>query len=467
MPVTPAAAVTAFARRTAVGVFVAAAGTAVFVLALGSAMVVLGARLAGSSPTPSPWWAFAALPMLAFATWRAWRERLPRDVAAGHLDRRLGAHGLLLAACEAGPLSAEWQAQLDSRLQPWREALPAPPWRTLLRPGLAVAFAAIVVTWPDGRSRTGPRSPGAYATGFANVEKQLASAATSGLLSPELLMQLGERLAKLAANVLPDDPAAWRELDALGAQLAREQLLASLDPASPSNDRAGDAGRDAAVSTAMAAMRAFAADERVPAMARSLLESAMGTIGEDVQRLMQDPARMRELAGMASDLAARFGEGGDRGGLAAGDLQKLMQAATSLRREASESRDGESRGAASAPRAAIDRIVQQLGAAATGVGEALRELVLPEGAPVPTEWRPSGAIGASGAELPAAPIAGTASRGSEPGDPANDSRTDAGSVANPAGGASWQLRLAPHHRGVVQKFFASGASDPRGPKERR
>jgi len=246
---------------------------------------------------------------------------------------------------------------------------------------------------------------------------------------------------------------------------AREQLLASLDPARTAGDPAGDGGQTAAVERAVEALRTFTQDQRLPAMARSLLERALAEVGDlDPQNLGANVERLREMAERfaGSDLAARVAELG----LSALDQEQLRGLWSTLRDAGSTAAERSASGDAGRARHEPGREGDTGGDAAGNpsaaapsraapvprfhepvAGGAPQEFVLPEGQPALREWLP---IGSMTVEPTVAPAASAPSGAAAP----------AGS-----GGAVWQLQVAPRHRAIVQRFFA--ADDSGTTKERR
>ncbi|RME76755.1 MAG: hypothetical protein D6776_00745, partial [Planctomycetota bacterium] len=138
----------AIARRVATIAFVRSLLEASAVtLALLAVGVLLARVLAHTVLRPEPRWAWLLLGALAWASWRAWRERPGPEACALYLDRRLGLHGLAVAAHEREP--GPWEQALEAALRETSGALPRyRPWRALGRLALAAALLAAVQLLP-------------------------------------------------------------------------------------------------------------------------------------------------------------------------------------------------------------------------------------------------------------------------------------------------------------------------------
>ncbi len=447
MPATSVVAPVAFARKAAFGAFVAGACRATFVVGMVAASALLALRLAGSPPEPDWLWTLAVVPVVVAGLAAMRRARLSRAAAACHLDRRLQLDGLLLASHELGS-GGEWAPQLEARMRDWRRALPTVPWATLLpRPVLALAIAALLASWSSLTMPPAAPLPGAFAGRLAAAADAVRAAEALGLLPKEAIGEMAAKLAGLAQNALPDDPAQWRELDAVMGQLAREELLAKLGPMVAGGERGERGGVSAADRTALAgkaleAMRALAKDDKLPFVARALVGQALAAVGNDVEQLLRDPDRLRQLAerfgGVAEMLgrgAERFGLDGLEGAVAGLDPKTIQRTLQSLL-----GGGGGGGGEAGGGRSPTGNRPKPKWLGPPVPGDTAREFVLPAGQPVPDQWQPV----ADGVVVPTtAPLRGEAVGGVTP---------------SGRGGASWQLQLAPRHRAVVQKFFAESAA---------
>lgn len=450
------AAVASFARRAALGSFVGGACRALTAVALAAALMQLGARLLGSDlvPTswwaPSPWWTLAALPVLA-AGWLAMRrERLAPAVAAAHLDRRLGADGLLLAAHGAPPLDASWRARLDASLARLPEALPRIRWSRLLPvPLAAVAFAAGLALLPPPPAPSAPLPQLAVTAELERLAAQLEKLTDRGQVPEAVQRELDATLQQLeqrnAAGQRPD----WRELDALGERIAREQLLQNLARAAASTRDAGKAD----AKTLAAAAQALAASgllDKLPADLAAQLGAARQADGSFAADLLpQDLAALQALAKAMADAAGQLaGEAGQGAGVAGMDAQQIadLQATLAKFGHGGATGQGQSEGEGEGEgRGGVSRGPGHAALALTedAVGSADQAMPLPKGAAVPSDWVPIG-------ESRRDPIVDPQASGT------------AGS-AGAAGrlGASWQLDLAPRHRAVVRRYFeAAGQAAP-------
>jgi hypothetical protein len=440
-PVAVAAAVATYGRRTAVAGFVAGAAAGAFVTGVIAATTFLGMHLYGAPPRPHAAWALAALPALAWGAWRAVAERVPAAVAAGELDRRLGADGLLLTAHELGDLGADWRARLQPHLAELPCALPPLPWqRWWPGPILAVLLAGLLGCLGPTTVATGARTDGAFAARHGDAAKLLAAARLAGTMAPELADELAGQLSRLAP-LAGDAADAWRELDGVLGRIAREQLLARLDGERGLN---GAAAIAAAIGQVQAQGRALLDDPTMSAAAKQAIGSLLGGLGSDVARQLADPQRAGGLAARWGELAADLAQRAEALGLGPRELGELRAVAGSLRDQAASLVVGErsAHGQEGVPGRGPGHVARRAGEPAPGSAE--RALPLPNGGAGAEPWVPAGdRLGAP----EVAPVAGTAS-GVAP--------------AAGRGGASWQLQLAPHHRAVVQKFFAGAPAAGEG-----
>jgi hypothetical protein len=194
----------------------------------------------------------------------------------------------------------------------------------------------------------------------------------------------------------------------------------------------------------------------------------------DPQQLLRDPAALRELAQTLAKAAGQFQQSGAAAGLSPERLAQLQALATRagelgkhLVARQGQPGDGQGRGDGSGSGAGPGSGAGSGAGTGNGAGDgqggagrgpgfaALRltdsaqggadgALVLPPGAPIPSEWTPVG-------ERLAAPDIAPMQNGAAGG---------AGSAGS--GGATWHLQLAPRHRAVVQRFFPGGGEPPTG-----
>lgn len=461
----PSSVVAAFTRRLAAAGFVQGAAWAACGLALAVVVVVLGGRLLGVPAAASAdghWLWLLLVPIVGSGLWRARQVRLSPADAAAHLDHRLQLGGLLLSAHEGAGLDPAFAQQLHEGLRGWRTALPAGDPLRRFGPSLgALGLLLLVLAWPGDPVHEPARAPGAWPGALRGLRERLAGAFAQGLVGPAGLAELGQKLAALAAG-RPEDASAWRALDALAEQLAREQLLGGLAPAPTGGDEAGEAGRSAALEQAVERLRVFAESDGLGAMARRLLEQQLADVGDVAKDAPADAlAKLRELAarfagpglgeppgvpGAAADDLAKLG------GLAAGLGKMAGAGARSARGEAGDGRaappgggaEADAAEAAGGARAARSRPPR---VHAPVAGGAPREMALPEGQPAPRPWLPIGTPAIAPAVVPSSsgPLGGAPPAG--------------------AGGTTWQLQVAPRHHAVVQRFFAADDAGPT--KERR
>jgi hypothetical protein len=454
MPPSPATAIAAFSRRAAAGAFVAGAARAVLVVAGATAAGLLAARLAGRQIVPSPWWAVLALPVLAGAGWRARAERPDPATAATHLDRRLGLAGLLLCAHDGAILDAAQRSRLAAGLAALPGALPRIRWRALLpRPLVALAIGVALLPPPAAPAPSLPRA--AAAAELARLAARLHELAARGELTPDAQQDLARSLQELQQQQATPAGPEWRDLDELDRRLEREALLqAAAAAAADTADTPSHAVSPAALAAAAEALAAAGLWADLPADVQAMLAAAQrgdGSLAPDA--LPQDAETQRRLA---AAMAAAAQQPGALQRLAAAGGGQIAQLREVLDRfgggAAGEAGGGpEPDGAATgAGRGGIDRGPGHAALAFTedASGGADAALPLPPGQPVPTEWVP---LASRRLAPEVAPVANPAA---------------GGGAATGAGGATWQLELAPRHRAVVQRYFGGDATPADGKDKR-
>lgn len=487
MPHTPRTAIAAFARRVAGAAVLQGAGQAVLAVAVLASVGIVGARLLGHTVAPRPWWAVAVLPVAAAAWWRWRRDRLPLPLAAQHLDRRLQAGGLLVAQQEGAPLDAGWQAVLAEQLERTRDALPRLRLGDLLlRPALALAIAALLACWPTALMPAPATASFAGLKALDRLAGQLGDLLQQGALPPEVARELQDKLQQLQQDVDGGGQPEWRELDELAQRLSREGLLAAAKMAGATGGEGGFAARLAQQALAKAAeslLRGAVGDPGgggaggggeagLPPALAGMLQRALQPGGLlDPQQLLQDPARLRELAETLAKAAGQFQQGGAASGLSTerlAQLQALAARAGELGKHlvVRQGKPGDGQGRGNGGGADVGRgtgtgsgtgsgddgqggLGRGPGFAALRLTDSARggadgAMVLPPGAAIPSEWTP---IGERFTAPDVTPVPNGAAGG-------------AGTAGT--GGATWHLQLAPRHRAVVQRFFPGGGEPSTG-----
>jgi hypothetical protein len=456
----PIHAVNSFRRRVVVGAFVGGALQGLGWLALGWAGLLLGMRVAGSYVPVTPWWGLAAVPVAAFGWWRVQAARLSPELAAAHLDRRLGLDGLLLCAVDGAPLPAAWSERLQLGLVPLQSAMPRLRWRHVLpRPLLALGLAAAAALLPPP---VVPPPGSAPLVGTKAEVERLAQAAQGlferGQVPDDVQKELAQKLAELQRKVEAGEVPEWRELDQLDQRLQREALLAaSREPggtpggqgSAAATERQGDPtpGQLAAAAAALAEAGLL---DRMPGELRSALQQAMRPDGQfDPSALPQDPATLRRLAEAMAGALGKQGEGELGAGLAPGQLADLKQVLEQFGHglgqvpgqggadgQGDGDGDGDQGGRGGVDRGPGHSALRLTEDAQGGAGSALP---LPPGRALPGDWVPLGSS-KSEPQVQPQPNVGPGSAGERG-----------------AGGATWQLDLAPRHREVVRRFFDAGS----------
>lgn len=455
----PATAVRTFVQRASWSVFSVALARALLLAALLLAAAQLALRLCGGHLLPTWHWSWLLVPVLAYAAWRVRRERLAPEVAAAHLDRRLGLGGLLLAAHAGNELDPAFTASLSRGLSRLSAVTPQPMWsRVLPVPLAASALATLLALLPPPRAASSDEPPVLATAQLEQLTVAVRDLFERGTLPEDVRQELEQRLGALRERAQAGQAPDWRDLDDLELRIAREARLQDLQrlagQAGPV--RAGNGGGTAEMPNAkqLAAAAKLLAEsgmlEQLAPHLQDMLRNARLPDGSfDPALLALDPAALQEMFGKLGDLAGKlgplakqldpkalrelqrlaqaFGEGGLGGGRGQGDGGQ------------GGGREGQGLGGQGAGRGGVDRgpghATLQL--SEDSQGGASNSLRLPPGAPLPGDWVP---VGSTTRPAQAAPVANTGA-GSE--------------AAAGAGGATWQLHLAPHHRAVVRRFFGT------------
>jgi hypothetical protein len=466
----------AFRRRVVFGAGLAGACAAAFRLGLVVAVGLLVWRWSGGAPVPFVFWA-APLAVLAVAcgVFAARRARWTEAHSAAHLDRRLSAAGLLLAAAEGVAIDDVHAAALAARLAGVRAALPAlHSGPVALRAALAIGCLALVAAWSPVPTKHASTAAAARLEALADV--------LAGLDVPALVReQLAERHEELRQRAADGDEDLWRAVDAFDAAMRREQQLARLAQAADPSRAAGG--------SAEAARR------------NARLQQLAGDVAKGFAELMRDGdlakridfAALGEALGPAMEAAAALAEGLDleavrallpddpaalaglakvvgealRQNAAAGVTNELGDRLRAAARELADGqRSGGERGGAAGEGAGAAGGADGSPTAGAGAGTeggghvalTLRQAAAgapPEAfLPLPTRAGPgAGEPGASGgvarAEPTVEPGAGNAPVGAPVG----------GSSAAGATAPTDTLRFLPRHRAVVQRYFTGGGDE--------
>ena len=460
MPPTPAAATLLFRRRAVVGAFVGGLLQGLTAVGVVGAVTLLVVRLGGGYLAPHPSWGLAVLPALLWAVHRARVGALTLAAARAHLDERLGLHGLLLTAGE-GTLDPIWNAQLTAALQRLPVMLPRVRWRQLLpAPLLAAAFAAIVALLPPPPSVLTPQQSPALRAELETLAATVRDLFERGQLPEEVKQELQQKLAELQRKVDAGEVPEWRDLDQLDQRLEREQLLqAAREPGA----RPGDGGNAASgerseaptpgqLAAAAKALVDSGLLDRLPGELRSALQKAQRPDGSfDPEALPQDAKSLAKLAEAMAGAAGKFGEAELGSGLDAGklaDLQAVLeQFGHGQAQQPQPGGQGQGQGEGEGElggRGGVDRGPGHsvLSMTEDAQGGADNVLPLPPGRALPGDWVPLG------------------SAKSEPTVQPESNQQAGGAGDRGAGGASWQLDLAPRHRAVLRRFFDTTAPQP-------
>lgn len=278
-------------RRLLVGEFLrtAAGSIAGFLILFG--LTVLAVKLFAPRYSPEVYWtAAAALPLLAFVAWRAFR-RMPSDrEAIALLDKRLDAGGLLMTLSERPdprwrqrlPAAERWAAALP-RVRPVRFA------KAVAVPALFTLGAGFVPARQEPPSAPQVTAGTDAAKELVETFELLDRAAALDGSSKQTLKQELERLADEAEDK-PLTHEKWETVDAL-----RERLRTGLD----ATDVAVSQGRSAAAALASAT----AGGEPLSA---ERAEQLNGDLAEALETLRKngafDAAATKAASGLSPDL---------------------------------------------------------------------------------------------------------------------------------------------------------------------
>jgi hypothetical protein len=465
----------AFRRRVVLGTGLAGACAAAFRLGLVVAVGLLVWRWSGGAPVPFVLWA-APLAVLALAcgAFAARRARWLDAHSAAHLDRRLSAEGLLLAAAEGVAIDDVHAASLAARLAGARAALPVlHSGPVALRAALAIGCLALVAAWSP--------VPTNHASTAAAARLEALADVLAGLDVPALVrQQLAERHEELRQRAADGDEDLWRAVDAFDAAMRREQQLARLAQAA---DPSRAAGGSAEAARRNAQLQQLAGD-----VAKGLAELMRD--GDLTNRI--DFAALGAALGPAMEAAAALAEGLDLDAVrallpddpaalallakvvgealrqnAAGATNELGDRLRAAARELADGpRPGGERGGAAGEGAGAAGGADGSPTAGAGAGTeggghvALTLRQAAAGAP-PEAFLPltaragpgAGEPGASGGVVRAEPTL-------EPG--AGNAPVGAPVGGSPAAGSTAPtdtLRFLPRHRAVVQRYFTGGGDE--------
>lgn len=459
MEASPAAAATAFARRATFGVFCSELLRALAVLALTVTGVQLAVRFDGGHVPPRWWWSCALVPAVGFAWWGAARRRLSLAEAALHVDRRLGLHGLLLAAVDGAVLEPAWRARIAAALPGLRAVLPRVSWaRVLPWPTFALLLATVVAALPPPEPPAPPPARTAISAEIERAAEKLRDLLARGQVPEETKHDLEAKVKELQQRIADGEVPEWRDVDQLQQRLDREQLLqAAAEPARDPRGAEPAAAADVSPQQVAAAANALSAAgllDSLPPDLRSMLDAAKGERGVEAGGLPQDADALRRLAEAMAKAAGGEASLGDLAQkLGAGQLADLKAVIDAF----APNGVGQGEGAGQRPgaegeqgvgRGGIDRGPGHAALTMTedAQGAADKALPLPPGSPAPTEWVP---VGSRPSTPDVAPVANTGA---------------GGAAAAGTGGATWQLQLAPRHRAVVQRYFAAPTDITNGPR---
>lgn len=183
-------------------------------------VAVLGSRLLDQPLAPDLRWLLALVPVGVVAGVLATRRTPPAAILAVHLDRRLAADGLLVAALERD--AGGWSAELRERLGSARRVAPrvraAPAVARLLAAPLAVAALALL---PAPAATSAPRRTMALERAIEDARGELELFTAAGLLDEREAIELAKRADELRDRLLAGERVAWSDVDALAERIER------------------------------------------------------------------------------------------------------------------------------------------------------------------------------------------------------------------------------------------------------
>jgi hypothetical protein len=480
---TPATAIVRLRRRIHVGCVLRQGSRAALWIAVGLVAAVGIARLFGLVLIPTPGWAFA-LPALLALVWFLARGRLPaRSVLAAHLDRRAGAHGLVMLAAEQDV--GEWRDDVSRRLA----ALEMPVVelaRPVARIGLATAMVFGLAWLPlPPATRSAPRQAAIQAA-LERAREEIRVAAAAEELRADDAAALDARARELEERLVRGDPVLWADVDAVQEARRQHEAAQSTDAARLAagasavaekllSDGVPDAGELAEIARLAASLGLL--EDLAPelkAVLEKLAQHAESTRETGVPHPTLDPELLAKLGIDPKDLArladALQQMGGARlrhraGGEAPPELGALRELLEREGRLGGASRgDGELPGARGGD-GPFDPTPQEDGGDGQGGGRGglgrgrgdtaleyrgdteldtsqLRPERLAPGQPIPDRWEELRVLRA------------------EPRAESRSIEAGGGTAAEGAGRATFHRDLAPRHRDAVQRFF-SPTKEPR------
>ncbi|MCC6784315.1 MAG: hypothetical protein IT457_15845 [Planctomycetes bacterium] len=479
---TPATAILRLRRRIHVGWALRQGSHAALWIAIGLVAGVGVARLFGLVLIPTPVWA-VALPVLLVPVWCLASRRLPaRSVLAAHLDRRAGAHGLVMLAVERDV--GEWRDDVTQRLAALE--LPAVDLaRPVARFGLAGAMVAGLAFLPlPPATRSAPR-PAAIQAALERAREEIRMSAAAEELRPDDAAALDARARELEERLVRGDPVLWADVDAVEEARRQHEAAQSTDAArlaagasalAEKLDGEGvpDAGELAEIARLAASLGLL--EDLAPelkAVLEKLARHAENTRETGIPHPTLDPQLLEKLGIDPKDLA-RLAEalqqmGGARlrhraGGEAPpelGALRELLEregrlgAAPQGGAELPGARggegpfdptprdggDGQGGGRGGLGRGRGDTALEYRGDTELDTSQLRPERLAP-GQPIPDRWEELRVLRA------------------EPRAEARPIEAGGGTAAEGAGRATFHRDLAPRHRDAVQRFF-SPTKEPR------
>jgi len=411
------------------------------------------------------WALLALLASPLTAAWRARSRRVSAETAAGWIDIRSGATGLVLTDAELH--DERWADKARSLTDESRFRLPR--WNTrpmLVRAGTALAFVVLALWVPIPEPTTGPtpklfdRSLDALSSKLETLEEQVE-------LDDETAEELHARLDRLAGEAHDgrNPEATFEAIDQLAQRLeeeARDASEAAVDATeslatSAEFAQANPESAQESLEAALAELEASGLAPKLPSELNAALAESAGMLPEG---LKLDPAALSELSSsLRQALSEKLSKLGEAGLLKAGEkLAEFEQLGSLAGFEYSQEpcdgnckpgpggtclRHGRTAGAGDQPgRGGVGRgradAALTWGNETAGQTDQFAAKVLP--AAVYQDLDNSVLFGVGAAQPQVEPSA-----------------EGAGSVTTQAstGSTTWRRRLSPKHRRAVGRFFSS------------
>ncbi|MBL4884006.1 MAG: hypothetical protein JKY95_05665 [Planctomycetaceae bacterium] len=415
---------------------------AFFFIVLGC--LILLVKLFIPSLWPHTLWLFALLPAMPLLAWRQTNShRFTRTEAAALLDQKLEAGGLLMTLSETP--DDHWQSYLPEVEMLWRNSLvKIRPKRFVSLLALPLAFAMVTCIIPVRETsvlQAKPRKVSQQTT--EELEAILETLEEADILEEEDKAELKKELEKFAEQT-KDQPLTheqWETADFLrqNMQMKWEKNERGINSASSAIDELlSSMANSGEVSAEQLEQFENAMGENLQAMARKALNSGLEGMSDEMKKMLENLANSGKLSmpgdaqaqkKMMEELKEMLKKEAEKLAKQRGDCQGLCEGGMCEGNQ--PGKGGISRGRGDAE--------MLFGEESDLDGTKFKEIILPPGVlDDPTEK----VLRLTKAEPET--------------DPAQNAPRNAVRKNDPASGrATWDRKLSPKYRGVVQKFFNS------------